>query len=130
MEKFIATVKLITNEEILGTILKLEEGILIENPLIIEELFYSNTDLETNIRTKAVEITKWIKSSTDDTFFISMDKIITVGELKSPILELYKKALKNFNENKFKNNSKQSYDGTRINTKEARVKFENLFKNY
>ena len=123
---FIAVLKLTTGEEILGEIEYIEEGVLIKNALIIEELYGSASG-----KPRGVEISKWIKSTTDEYYFISMEFIITIGELKNPVLSLYHKTLEDLNKPKFnKFNKVKKYTGYRETLDDARIKFENIFKKY
>jgi hypothetical protein len=135
--EFFASVKLITGEEILGLIEVCEDGILIENPLILEDMSIFDDVIE-GTAPRGLKLSKWIKSSTEDTFFIKDNKIITIGELKEPGLTSYKRAaidIKRGDENLHKKNVRKEnrrkrYNGYHSNIKDARIKFENLFNDY
>lgn len=133
-DKFLASIKLITQEEVLGTIEVLDtednHGVLITDPMIVEEIIVPDIQPQTQPY-RGFSLSKWIRSSSDSTFYISMDKIITISELKNPVLSLYKKALESNNtqpEPMLPN--KERYSGHRSYIHEARKKFEDLFNNY
>jgi len=132
--QFFASIKLTTGEEILGLIKIEEDGILIENPLILEDISIFNDILETS-SSKGLKLSKWIKSSTEDLFFIKDNKIITIGELKEPGLTSYKRAVIDIakgNQN-FKKEictDRKKYNGHHSNINDARIKFEKLFNDY
>ena len=133
--QFFASVKLITGEEVLGLIEIEEDGILIENPLIIEDMSIFDDVLE-SLSSRGLKLSKWIKSSTENLFFIKDDKIITIGELKEPALTSYKRAVvdisrgnQNINREK-PNRGKKKYSGHHSKVKDARIKFEQLFNDY
>ena len=133
--QFFASVKLITGEEVLGLIKIEDDGILIENPLILEDMSIFDDVLE-SLSSKGLKLSKWIKSSTENLFFIKDDKIITIGELKEPGLTSYKRAAvdisrdnKNMNREK-PSRGKKKYSGHHSNVKDARIKFEQLFNDY
>jgi hypothetical protein len=135
--QFFASVKLTTGEEILGLIEIQEDGILIENVLIIEDMSIFDDVLE-SVSSKGLKLSKWIKSSTENIFFIRDDKIITIGELKEPVLTSYKRAVVDItrgNENLHKQNvqkenRRKKYSGHHSKVKDARIKFEQLFNDY
>jgi hypothetical protein len=134
-QQFFASVKLTTGEEILGLIEIEEDGILIENPLIIEDMSIFDGVLE-SVSSKGLKLSKWIKSSTENLFFIKDDKIITIGELKEPGLTSYKRAVidiargsENFKKEP-PTRGKKKYSGHHSTLKDARIKFEKLFNDY
>lgn len=136
IDEFFATVKLNTSEEILGYVEIYDEGIIITNPLALEDMSMFE-DIIDNVQAKGLKLSKWIKSSTDEIFFIRHENIITIGELVEPGLSHYKKALvqiENTERERFKSKKidhhKKKYDGHRASLKEARIKFEKLFKDY
>lgn len=145
-DEFYAVVKLITEEEVLGYISVEKTGILIKDPLVIEDLSMFDDLIEGNLHSKSFKLSKWIKSSTDDTFLIFDRNIVTIGELKEPMLSFYKRTLKDINyvdrvdnigtKNKPKGKPSRrdgyrSYgNGSIKDVKEARSLFEKLFKDY
>ena len=136
IDEFYATVKLNTTEEILGHVEIYDEGIIVTNPLVLEDMSIFE-DIVDNVQAKGLKMSKWIKSSTDEIFFIRHENIVTIGELVEPGLSHYKKALiqiQNTEKSKFSRNKnvphKKKYEGHRGTIKEARSKFEKLFKDY
>lgn len=125
-DNFIAVVKLISGEELLGPVEYAEGGIIISNALVIEEIYGSHSG-----KPRGVEISKWIKSTTDEEHYIPMEFIVTIGELKNPVLTLYHKTLDDLNKKTFKKiNKKPKYNGYRETLDDARIKFEEIFKKY
>ena len=135
-DEFYAVLKLITAEEVLGYAEVYQEGIVIYDPLIIEDMSVFE-DLMEDARSQGLKLSKWIKSTTDNFFFIHDSKILTVNELVEPGLSHYKKAVneihnheKKFIEKIEKQKDKTKYKGYRCTLKEARSNFEDLFKKY
>jgi len=129
-DDFFAVVKLITGEEILGLINVVDDGILIENALILEDMsmFEELLNQDSN---GAIRLTKWIKSTTDNVQYIRDDKVVTISELIEPGLTIYKRAVTDINRmGKHKSQNKKKYNGHKSTVKEARIKFEKLFKDY
>lgn len=136
IDEFFATIKLNTSEEILGYVEIYDEGITITNPLVLEDMSIFE-DIMDNVQAKGLKLSKWIKSSTDDIFFIRHETIVTIGELVEPGLSHYKKALFQIEDTERKKisskkntSNKKRYDGHRSTVKEARSKFEKLFNDY
>lgn len=138
-DEFFATIKLSTGEEILGYCKLDEDGITILNPLVLEDISILEDLMDE--APKGLRLSKWIKSSTDDYFFIFNEKIITMNELIEPGLTSYKTAVldiaqrqQNRHSNKPQlkktNTNKQRYHGYRCSTKQARINFEKLFNSY
>lgn len=133
-DKFFATIKLMTGEEIVGLVEVHEEGLLIDNPLILEDMSDLHDLLGDNIKVSGLRLSKWIKSTTDNIFFITDAKIVTVNELLEPGLSHYKKAVTQINETVKKKISsaedKKKYNGYRASVEYAREFFEDLFNSY
>lgn len=130
--QFFASIKLTTGEEILGLIQIQDEGILIENPLIIEDMSIFDDVLEA-VSSKGLKLSKWIKSSIENIFFIKNENIITIAELKDPVLTSYKRAAIDIaigSENLHKQHRRKKYGGHHSKVKDARIKFEKLFNDY
>lgn len=130
--QFFASIKLTTGEEILGLIEIQDEGILIENPLIIEDMSIFDDVLEA-VSSKGLKLSKWIKSSIENIFFIKNENIITIAELKDPVLTSYKRAAIDIaigSENLHKQHRRKKYGGHHSKVKDARIKFEKLFNDY
>ena len=133
-DKFFATIKLMTGEEIVGLVEVHEEGLVIQNPLILEDMSDLHDLLGDDIKVSGLRLSKWIKSTTDNIFFITDAKIVTVNELLEPGLSHYKKAVTQINETVKKKISstedKKKYNGYRASVEYAREFFENLFNSY
>ena len=133
-DKFFATIKLMTGEEIVGLVEVHEQGLLIDNPLILEDMSDLHDLLGDDIKVSGLRLSKWIKSTTDNIFFITDAKIVTVNELLEPGLSHYKKAVTQINETVKKKISstedKKKYNGYRASVEYAREFFEDLFNSY
>ena len=136
-DKFFATIKLMTGEEIVGLVEVHEEGLVIQNPLILEDMSDLHDLLGDDIKVSGLRLSKWIKSTTDNIFFITDAKIVTVNELLEPGLTHYKKAITQINETARQkiaelqeNSNKKKYNGYRASVEHAREFFEDLFNSY
>jgi len=132
-DKFFATIKLMTGEEIVGQVEVHEEGLIIQNPLILEDMSDLHELLGNDVKVSGLRLSKWIKSTTDNIFFISDSKIVTVNELIEPGLAHYKKAVNQINQTiqkKFSGQNKNKYKGYRASVDQARIFFENLYDSY
>ena len=135
-DKFFATIKLMTGEEIVGLVEVHEEGLVIQNPLILEDMSDLHDLLGDDIKVSGLRLSKWIKSSTDNIFFITDAKIVTVNELLEPGLAHYKKAVVQINETakeqiKLRSEAeRKKYNGYRASVEYAREFFEDLFNSY
>lgn len=136
-DKFFATIKLMTGEEIVGLVEVHEEGLVIQNPLILEDMSDLHDLLGDDIKVSGLRLSKWIKSTTDNIFFITDAKIVTVNELLEPGLTHYKKAITQINETARQkiaelqeNSNKKKYNGYRASVEYAREFFEDLFNSY
>ena len=136
-DKFFATIKLMTGEEIVGLVEVHEEGLLVDNPLILEDMSDLHDLLGDDVKVSGLRLSKWIKSTTDNIFFITDAKIVTVNELLEPGLTHYKKAITQINETARQkiaelreNSNKKKYNGYRASVEYAREFFEDLFNSY
>ena len=136
-DKFFATIKLMTGEEIVGLVEVHEEGLVIQNPLILEDMSDLHDLLGDDIKVSGLRLSKWIKSTTDNIFFITDAKIVTVNELLEPGLTHYKRAITQINETAKQkiaelqeNSNKKKYNGYRASVEYAREFFEDLFNSY
>lgn len=136
-DKFFATIKLMTGEEIVGLVEVHEEGLLVDNPLILEDMSDLHELLGDNVKVSGLRLSKWIKSTTDNIFFITDAKIVTVNELLEPGLTHYKKAVTQISEtikkkisSSEKESDKKKYNGYRASVEYAREFFEDLFNSY
>lgn len=130
-DEFYATIKLITGEEVLGYINLFDDGLTIQDALLLEDMSMFENILD-DVQSKGIKLSRWIKSSVDNIQYIKDNKIVTICELKEPGLTHYKKALSQLNktEKKLVEKKREKYNGHRSTVKEARIKFEKLFKDY
>ena len=135
-DKFFASIKLMTGEEIVAYVEVHDEGLIVKNPLVLEDMSILE-DLIEDVRASGLKLSKWIKASTDNFFFIKDSKIVTVNELLEPGLSHYKKAVNQINSSeqehieKLKRKSKRKkYNGYRASTEHARMFFEDLYDKY
>jgi hypothetical protein len=136
IDEFYASVKLTTGEELIGYIELYEDGITITEPLVLEDMSMFE-DIIDNPHATGLKLSKWIKSSTEEIFFIRDDKIITIADLNEMGIRTYKKALvdiaktnQKLKKQAIRSNNKIRYEGSKQNINEARSKFENLFNEY
>ena len=89
IEEFLAAIKLVSGEEILGKVIvdysSPEEKVIVDNPLICHEVrpYGANVPM-------GYKFEPWMKMTDDDTFVIGLEKIITISEIKDKmVLETY-----------------------------------------
>ncbi len=98
-DEFYASLKLITGEEILGLVMVdsngIPENIIVSNPLVCQEIRSSGTNIPMGYKFEP-----WMKLTDEDTFIISLKKVITVSEIKSnELIDTYKDLVEHgFNE--------------------------------
>ena len=90
-EEFIATVKLITGEEIVSKVVYLEDEdkVLLENPLQVDAAKQRKGALEIS----GFAFKEWVCATFDKMFIINRNHIITVSEIEGPIVDFYKETL-------------------------------------
>ena len=80
-DEFVATIKLVTGEEILTKVIvnqdAADETVIIENPLICEEVRSHGANIPLGYKFEP-----WMKMSEEDVFIIHMTSIITMSEIK------------------------------------------------
>tara|TARA_B100001094_G_scaffold267855_1_gene271343 strand:+ start:1405 stop:1863 length:459 start_codon:yes stop_codon:yes gene_type:complete len=84
-DEFIATVKLVSGEEILTKVIvdytdKIEKVIL-DNPVICQEVRSHGANVPLGYKFEP-----WIKMSEEDIFILDLDKIITLSEIKDDLV--------------------------------------------
>jgi hypothetical protein len=89
-EEFYAIIKLVSGEEIISKVCSCEEDdrilLLLENPVIMEEVDI----LELGI--SIFKMKPWIKTSSDNLFFVDLDRVITMTETNDKdIISNYKR---------------------------------------
>ena len=84
-DEFVATVKLVSGEEILTKVIvdysSEEEQIIIDNPVICQEVRTPGANVPIGYKFEP-----WIKMSEEDVFILNLDKIITLSEIKDDLV--------------------------------------------
>ena len=88
-DEFIATIKLVTGEEILTKVIvnndANEDQIILDHPLICHEVRSVGANAPMGYKFEP-----WMKMSDEDTFILHMNNIITISEIKDKmVLETY-----------------------------------------
>ena len=91
-EDFLATVKLVSGEEIVARVCYLpdEDKVILENPLQVEQAKTRKGDLEIS----GFSFKEWMSATFDQMFIVNRDHIITMSELGAPIIDFYEKTMK------------------------------------
>ena len=84
-DEFIATVKLVSGDEILTKVIvdysSEEEQIIIDNPVVCSEVRTPGANVPMGYKFEP-----WIKMTEEDVFVLSLDKIITLSEIKDDLV--------------------------------------------
>jgi hypothetical protein len=90
-KEFLATLKLVSGEEIIATVIYLEDEdkVLLENPFSVEFSKQRQGKLEIT----GFAFKEWVMASFDNMYIISRNHIITITEVEGPISEFYYKNL-------------------------------------
>ena len=90
-EEFLATLKLITGEEIVSKVCYLEDEdkVLLENPLQVELAKQRKGQLEVS----GFSFREWVSATFDTMFILNRNHIITMTEVDGQIQEFYEKTL-------------------------------------
>ena len=90
-KEFLATLKLVSGEEIIATVIYLEDEdkVLLENPFSVELSKQRQGKLEIT----GFAFKEWVMASFDNMYIISRSHIITITEVEGPISEFYYKNL-------------------------------------
>ena len=90
-EDFLATIKLITGEEIVSKVCYLadEDKIMLENPLQVDAAKQRKGQLEIS----GFSFREWISATFDNMFILNRSHIITITEIDGHIQEFYEKTL-------------------------------------
>ena len=85
-QEFLATLKLVSGEEVISMVLYLEDEdkVLLSNPFSVEQSRQKQGQLEIT----GFSFKEWVMASFDDMYIISRDHIITITEVEGPIEEL------------------------------------------
>ena len=128
-EEFLATLKLVSGEEVISMVLYLEDEdkVLLSNPFTVEASRQKQGQLEIT----GFSFKEWVMASFDDMYIIGRDHIITITEVEGPIKEFYEKNLEKIQSHKqllHKPNKlprKSGYLGSINDTKNT---LENIYK--
>jgi len=84
-EEFLATVKLVSGEEILTKVIvdysSEDEQIIIDNPVVCQEVRTAGANVPMGYKFEP-----WIKMSEEDVFILNLDKVITLSEIKDDLV--------------------------------------------
>ena len=84
-DEFVATVKLVSGEEILTKVIidysSKEEQIIIDNPVICQEVRSMGANVPLGYKFEP-----WIKMTEEDVFILNLDKVITMSEIKDDLV--------------------------------------------
>ncbi len=84
-DEFVATVKLVSGEEILTKVIvdysSEEEQIIIDNPVVCSEVRTPGANVPLGYKFEP-----WIKMTEEDVFVLNLDKIITLSEIKDDLV--------------------------------------------
>ena len=97
-DEFYASLKLTSGEEILALVmveLGATDNLVVSNPVVCQEIRSSGTNIPMGYKFEP-----WMKLTDEDTFIISLKKVITVSEIKSnELIDTYKDLVEHgFNE--------------------------------
>ena len=125
-EDFYAVIKLISGEEIFSIVCPSEEDertmLILNNPVTIEVIVMKQIGMQ------GYKIDPWLKFADDDTFLLSMDKVLTISEVRDPeTIEMYHKFLRQ-QENKNSKNPLSAEMGYLSSVSEARKRLEKIYK--
>lgn len=125
-EDFYAVIKLISGEEIFSIVCPSEEDertmLILNNPVTIEVIMMKQIGMQ------GYKIDPWLKFADDDTFLLSMDKVLTISEVRDPeTIEMYHKFLRQ-QENKNSKNPLSAEMGYLSSVSEARKRLEKIYR--
>lgn len=124
-EEFYASIKLISGEELFGIVNTIERDgkyLLLSNPVIVTPMFSQKREMN------GYKVEPWLKTSSDDMFLLSMEKVITVSESENDqIIAIYEAFVSDMNDDRgqLKLSGKMGYVG---NISEAKKLLEKLYK--
>jgi hypothetical protein len=83
-EEFYATIKLVSGEEIFSNVCAFEENdnvlLVLNHPILVETVFVPKLGVP------IAKVNPWLSLTTDTTFIIERSKIITMTEIKDPVM--------------------------------------------
>ena len=89
-DEFYASLKLTSGEEILALVMvdnsDVPENVVVSNPVVCQEIRSSGTNIPMGYKFEP-----WMKLTDDDTFVISLKKVITISQINSTeLIDTYK----------------------------------------
>ncbi len=127
-DDFYASIKLKTGEEIFARVMPCKERdkfiLLITNPIVI-------TRVQNKTSKSGYKVEPWMKTTTEDTFVISMDDVITISENKDIVMKsIHQSYIQNINLNMGNKSNTMSREMGYISTiNDAKEMLENIYKN-
>ena len=125
-EDFYAVIKLVSGEEIFSIVCPSDEEdqlmLILNNPVTIEVIVMRQLGMQ------GYKIDPWLKFADDDTFFLDMEKVLTISEVRDEeMIEMYHKFLRQKNEKNSKNPITKEM-GYLSSVTEARKMLEKLYE--
>ena len=125
-EEFVATVKLVSGEEILTKVIidysSKEEQIIIDNPVVCQEVRSHGANIPMGYKFEP-----WIKMSDEDVFIVHMTSIITMSEIKDKnVVKTYTEIVEKGFDRKDPELTREM--GSRGTVKDCRDMIEKLYK--
>ena len=125
-DEFVATIKLVTGEEILSKVVitndQQEETIVLDNPLICQEVRSYGANIPMGYKFEP-----WIKMSDEDVFIVHMTSIITMSEIKDKnVVKTYAEIVEKGFDRKDPELTREM--GSRGTVKDCRDMIEKLYK--
>tara|TARA_B100001287_G_scaffold1856_1_gene1418 strand:- start:833 stop:1276 length:444 start_codon:yes stop_codon:yes gene_type:complete len=125
-DEFVATIKLVTGEEILSKVVitndHQEETIVLDNPLICQEVRSYGANIPMGYKFEP-----WIKMSDEDVFIVHMTSIITMSEIKDKnVVKTYTEIVEKGFDRKDPELTREM--GSRGTVKDCRDMIEKLYK--
>jgi hypothetical protein len=124
-EEFYATIKLVSGEEIFSNVCAFEENdnvlLVLNHPILVETVFVPKLGVP------IAKVNPWLSLTTDTTFIIERSKIITMTEIKDPVMiKMHNRYVRE--QNKSTNKTEISPNmGYVSSIAEARVSLEKLY---
>lgn len=125
-DDFYASIKLISGEEIFARVLPCEEkkgeiNLLITNPITL-------TEIKSRNGTGGYKIEPWLKTTKEDMFFLSMEKVITISETDDlEIIQMHQTFVRKYNDSKNNRPNVTRKMGYISNINDAKVLLEKIY---
>ena len=97
-EEFIATIKLVSGEEVVAKVCYLpdDDKLMLDRPLAVETAKQRKGQMEVS----GFALKEWISATFDDMFIIKRDHVLTMIEIDGDLVEFYEKTLKKLDSGK------------------------------